>query len=408
MSTLYQSLLLAGLCALAHCHIVPEIQEYPDHHSHHSPDEDDGGSKTLTSWELAQDNDDDAFNYQHLALMVTSSNLIIAPVSTLIAYLFPSLTQSATPSLHFSELGFDSTELSEQKKKEGVCILLHMLNRIEVKLQMNIGNVIFTDSKVQELQNFLDDAENLYQNFSVCSKRYVETEDPMNTTDDAYGKLVDLIKDLDPDFVVAYINHTFLKAYTKNPFYYRPTQEEDFFLSNGTTVKAEMMHKARCYNTYFDKELSCEVVQMPYKSNTSAFFILPDHGKMKLVEEAIGEKLFQRWNNSLEPKCLDIHIPQLSQSTVKSSDRSDVFSDQSGISRKAQLKISKAIHKAHLNIHENGTETAATTLIEMAPTSFLPVFTFNKPFLFSIIDDTTGVTLIFGRVMNPNEPFISS
>ncbi|XP_060119376.1 alpha-1-antiproteinase-like [Heteronotia binoei] len=388
MSSLY--LHFAACCT--HCHLVPEIQEHPDHHS---PDEDASGSKTLTNWELAQGNVNVAFKYYyHLASKAINKNFFYSPVAVSIAYFLLSLgAKSATLRHHFSKLKCDPTELSEQKKREGVLSLLHVLNRPEAKCQMSTGNAIFTDDKVQGLQKLLDDAEDL-----------------INTTDSGYSKLVDLIKVLDPEFVMVYINYIFLNAYMENPFYYQPTQEQDFFVDDVTTVKVEMMHKAGCYNTYHDQELYCEVVQMPYKSNASALFILPEPGKMRLVEEAMGEKLLQRWQDSLRLSKMDIYLPKLSQSDCdameisKSLDRTAVFSDQSGISRKAELKMPKAIHKSYLNTYENGTGAAGTIDIEMVQISRPIEITFNRPFLLIIFNNITSDNLFFRRAVNPNEP----
>ncbi|XP_060118310.1 alpha-1-antitrypsin-like [Heteronotia binoei] len=313
--------------------------------------------------------------------------------------------ESDTLRHHFLKLGFNPKELSEQKKKEGIRNFLHVLKCPEAELQMNTGNAIFTDDKVQELQKFLDDAENLHQNFPTS----VEAEDLINATDSAYGKLVDLIKVLDPEFVMVYINYIFLNAYTENPFYNQPTQEQDFFVDNVTTVKVEMMHKAGYYNTYHDQELSCEVVQIPYKSNASALFILPEPGKMRLVEEAMGEKLLQRWQDSLRPRWIDLYLPMLSQSIdAEEISRSlvtiDVFSDESGILRKAELNMCKAGHKAHMSIHKNGTEAAAAMFIELVQPSVPPEMKIYLPYRFVIYNEIINITLLFGNVVNPNEP----
>lgn len=75
-------------------------------------------------------------------------------------------------------------------------------------------------------------------------------------------------------------------------------------MDNVTTVKVEMMHKASYYNTYFDEELSSKVVQFPYKSDVSAFFILPDseHETMRIMEKVLEENRVLRWQNSMRPR----------------------------------------------------------------------------------------------------------
>jgi serpin B len=72
------------------------------------------------------------------------------------------------------------------------------------------------------------------------------------------------------------------------------------------------------------------------------------------------------------------------------------------------LAISDVIHKAFIEVNEEGTKAAAATAVEMRATGAIsrpvptPVFRADHPFLFMIVDDETGSVLFMGRVMNPN------
>ena len=85
------------------------------------------------------------------------------------------------------------------------------------------------------------------------------------------------------------------------------------------------------------------------------------------------------------------------------------FSDKadfSGISSQRDLLISAVVHKAFVDVNEEGTEAAAATGIAMStmaarvPTP-TPVFRADHPFLFLIRDTKTGGILFLGRLTKP-------
>jgi len=68
------------------------------------------------------------------------------------------------------------------------------------------------------------------------------------------------------------------------------------------------------------------------------------------------------------------------------------------------LFISAVVHKAYVDVNEEGTEAAAATGVAMKLTSIgpaMPVFRADHPFIFLIRDKLTGCILFIGRVMNP-------
>jgi serpin B len=68
------------------------------------------------------------------------------------------------------------------------------------------------------------------------------------------------------------------------------------------------------------------------------------------------------------------------------------------------LSISDILHKAIVSVDENGTEAAAATAVivglDSIPSDQIEL-TFDRPFLFFILDDQTGSVLFLGRVMHP-------
>ena len=82
--------------------------------------------------------------------------------------------------------------------------------------------------------------------------------------------------------------------------------------------------------------------------------------------------------------------------------------DFSGISSAELLNISAVLHKACVDVNEEGTEAAAATGVVMRAMAArrpqpVPVFRADHPFLFLIRDTKAGSILFMGRLTNPTE-----
>ena len=66
--------------------------------------------------------------------------------------------------------------------------------------------------------------------------------------------------------------------------------------------------------------------------------------------------------------------------------------------------ISRVVQKAHVKVHEEGTEAAAATaVIMMYACADKPVIKIDRPFFFVIRDDKTGLILFMGSVVDPTK-----
>lgn len=73
-------------------------------------------------------------------------------------------------------------------------------------------------------------------------------------------------------------------------------------MDRNTSVKVDMMYRKGYYGNYFDEELSCWLVQIPYNGDVAALFVLPDEGKMKQVEDALLKRTVTTWEKSLQDR----------------------------------------------------------------------------------------------------------
>ncbi|KAH0620396.1 hypothetical protein JD844_020804 [Phrynosoma platyrhinos] len=284
MFNFYVGLFLAGLFCFAHSHHVPTHH----HHDHHPPSEDRNNQSYL---KIALRNAYFAFKVFHQLVSENSGkNVFFSPLSISAAFAMVSMgAKSNTLSQLLSALGFNQTEIKEQKIHEGFHHLLHLLNLPQSETELRIWNALFIHEEMEVCKKFLDDAKHYYQAdvFPINCKNLKEAEVQINSYMENKTQMKDVIQ-----------------AYWNEPFNIENTQEDYFFVDEQTTVVVPMMQKERVFLTYYDKDLFCHVVQIPYKGKASALFILPDPGKLRLVEDALGKDVLFKWLNSMERKYL--------------------------------------------------------------------------------------------------------
>ncbi|KAG8514313.1 Serpin A3-8 [Galemys pyrenaicus] len=281
MSPLVALLLVAGLCAA-----VPG-------HPEDTP-------------RLVSSNTKFAFSlYKQLASKTPNKNVIFSPLSISMALAFLSLgARNSTLSEILEGLKFNLTETPQSEIHRGFQHLLSALSRPNDPLQLSVGNAMFVSESQKLLEKFKADAQALYasealstsfQDTAAAEKlinQYVEKK--------TQGKIVDLVKGLDQRTAMVLVNYIFFKAKWKTPFDPRDTFKSKFHVSKTRSVRVPMMSIEDLTAPYFrDEELACTVVELPYTSNDSALFILPDPGKMKQLEARLSPETLRRWKASL-------------------------------------------------------------------------------------------------------------
>ncbi|NXH21812.1 A1AT protein, partial [Bucco capensis] len=370
---------------------------------------------------LVRSNADFAFEfYKQVREEVGNKNIFFSPLSISTAFAMLSLgARSKTLSQLHKGLAFNLTEMEEQEIHEGFQHVLQLLNDSHREVQLSMGNALFIDDQLKPLQKFLDDVTNFYHS-EVISSNFQNSPEAIKAINKyieikTHGKIIDLLKSLDKDTVMLLVNYIFFKGYWEKPFNSLSTRDDDFFLDDKNSVKVKMMHQNKAFNIHRDEKLSCWVVEIPYKGDVTALFVLPDEGTMKQVEDALLKETVSNWIHSFKKRKIYLDLPKFSISgsydvkkLFEKMGVTEVFSNQadlSGVAEGTLLKVSKAIHKATVDVSENGTEAASVTVIEMVPLSAEipppPHIKFNRPFLMFFIDKTNYVLLFVGKIVNP-------
>jgi len=158
------------------------------------------------------------------------------------------------------------------------------------------------------------------------------------------------------------------------------------------------------------------VLEMPYVNNDlSMVILLPKQaeGVKNLEKELVSDNL-TGWLGKIHKREVQVFFPRFKMTSEFELARvfgtmgmPDAFSgkaDFSGMTGNRDLFISAVVHKAYVDVNEEGTEAAAATGVTMKLTSIgAPpvVFRADHPFIFLIRDNLTGSILFMGRTANP-------
>jgi serpin B len=212
------------------------------------------------------------------------------------------------------------------------------------------------------------------------------------------------------------VNAIYFKGDWAEQFEKKATHPAPFVLGGGRTAKVQMMHRKGQYG-YMEDD-SAQVLELPYAGGAlSMVVVLPREadGLAKLEAGLTAERL-QMWAGRMGRREVRVFMPRFKLETsfrldeaLKEMGMPDAFDDQkadfSGMDGRKWLYIGAVLHKAFVEVNEEGTEAAAATAVIMMGRAAVRemVFRADHPFLFLIRHNASGSVLFLGRVSDPSK-----
>jgi serpin B len=231
-------------------------------------------------------------------------------------------------------------------------------------------------------------------------------------------KIKDLLKPgvLDAMTRLVLTNAIYFKGKWAEEFDKKATQEEDFFLTPEKKVAAPLMHQKAKFG-YFEGD-GLQALELPYQGGRLAMVVLLPKAKdgLAALEASLSADKVAGWLGQLRRREVQVTLPRFKTTAefslkdmLVAMGMADAFggkADFSGMNGKKDLFISAVVHKAFVDVNEEGTEAAAATGVAVAAKSKPappPVFRADHPFLFLIRDQKTGAILFLGRILDPTK-----
>ncbi|KAM9337510.1 leukocyte elastase inhibitor-like [Symphorus nematophorus] len=218
------------------------------------------------------------------------------------------------------------------------------------------------------------------------------------------------------------VNAIYFKGNWNKQFKESATRDAQFRLNKNDTKPVRMMHQKSKFPLTYIPEANCQILEMPYKGKELSMLIfLPmdiedSTTGLEKLEEQLTYENFVEWTR---PDIMDEIEVQVGLPRFKMEETYDMknvlismglvdafdmaMSDFSGMSPANDLVLSKVVHKAFVEVNEEGTEAAAATGVVIMLLCYRPPATFiaDHPFLFFIRHNPSKSILFAGRYCSP-------
>lgn len=202
------------------------------------------------------------------------------------------------------------------------------------------------------------------------------------------------------------INAIYFKGEWSKQFKEERTEQREFIVNN-ESIHLHMMQKEE--TVQYGEGDDYQLVEMEYAGgSTSMYVVLPSEETplSSFIENLDHQNWKQMINDTEEVEDLMISMPKFDveygvkdiSNDLKELGMISAFNDAdfSGISNSG-LRLNRVLHKAIIEVDEQGSEAAAVTAVEVEESAKeIKSFNANRPFLYAIVDNELDSILFMG------------
>ena len=371
--------------------------------------------------------------FRFLGEMFDNENLVCSPLSLQYALAMTANGASGQTRQEIIDfLGYgeeDIDALNEYSKT-----LLEQLPAVDLDVTLKVTDALLVNDKFPLLPSFKETVENNYyaavdnMDFSDPEQVAARINEWASRNTDGFIDNILSASEISEDAVAYIMNALYFKAKWAGGEYdpmfeSDATKPEDFHLSDGSTIKVDMMRNMR-WHQYAELD-GYKVLAIPYAGYKYYMYILlPDENDINGLIEKLKTT---SWSDILSKMKSDaevyIRIPKFEiENKYNLNDALHALGVtrpfQSGMAEfdmmfqpkqpKYYYWIEKVIQKARIKVSEKGTEAGAVTIVEMDGVAEAPgdepkkvFFYADRPFVFVIGEKTSGTILFEGVCTRP-------
>ena len=232
------------------------------------------------------------------------------------------------------------------------------------------------------------------------------------------GKITKILDEINPDAVLFLINAIYFKGSWQTEFEPSHTRDGTFHLATGGEKQVPMMRRTGDYSYYENYEENFQAISLPYGDGRISMYIFLPYRESDLNTflDGLNTENWENWISEFREqevflsmskfkleyeKTLNNPLQSLGMGIAFAPGGAD-FSQMADLETLGRnLYIGEVLHKAVVEVNEEGTEAAAVTSIGVRVTSAPPAFIADRPFFFAIRDNQTKTVLFMGVVVDP-------
>lgn len=278
--------------------------------------------------------------------------------------------------------------------------------------ELRNANALWIQTGFGVKQDFINTAKQFYDS-KISEVNFPKDESIIDSwvEDKTNDKIKDLVKGrTTSDTRVVITNAVYFKGTWKTQFAPDQTYDGKFKIDEEKTVQVPIMRMESKF-AYAEAD-DLQILSMPYEGDRISMLVLLPKNNIKSLDKSLTIENLDDWKSSLKEQEVLLSIPKFKletkyelPETMKSMGMKLAFTDSSDLSGIAErnLFVSDAVHKAFVDVNEEGTEAAAATaiIIDEESEPSIPSFIADHPFIFLIQDNETGMILFMGKVVDP-------
>lgn len=352
--------------------------------------------------------------FKTVSAATPQSNIFISPLSASMA-LGMTLNGAAGSTYDSMRVALQMEGISQEEINAGYKALLTLLRDLDPATTLEVANSVWHDQSFPFEASFLNSARTWFDaevrglNFGDKPASLAAINGWVDQRTN--GKIKEVLKTISDDEVMFLINAIYFNGDWEKKFDRADTRDAPFQAIDGTSAPVPLMYQTSQMRYLATPQY--QAVDLSYGNSAFTMTVLLPHSGHSVNELAasLTPSSWSQLTSALAPREIELFLPKFKLSWERQLEddltalgmgiafREGVANFTRMSSLGQDMFITQVKQKAYVDVHEEGTEAAAVTVVGVGVTSGPPTVRVDRPFIFAIRERFSGTILFIGKVV---------